>query len=59
MTCPACNGLGRISLPNPSWTPATPREAAGAMAAHGRPTRACTACQGAGGEASNNTVERA
>lgn len=47
MTCPTCNGTGRVSHPNPAWTPATPREATGSMGVHGRPLRPCEACKGA------------
>lgn len=48
MTCPTCNGAGRISMPNPHWTPGTPREATGATGPHGRPLRTCEPCKGTG-----------
>lgn len=48
MTCLRCNGLGRITLPNPNWTSATPREATATTGPHGRPIQTCTACGGTG-----------
>lgn len=47
-TCKTCNGLGRVSLPNPNWTPETPREATPSTGCHGRPLRTCETCQGTG-----------
>jgi hypothetical protein len=42
--CPICAGSRTISLPNPAWTPDTPREATATTGAHGRPLRPCPAC---------------
>ena len=49
MTCRTCNGLGRRSLPNPAWTPKTPKEARGlTTGVHGRPLVVCEPCAGSG-----------
>jgi len=47
-SCIPCNGAGVRSLPNPTWTPETPRQATETTGPHGRPLTPCKDCDGSG-----------